>query len=81
VCSSDLGRLLLDHAKSQLPGGIVLVTHTDNARARAFYEKLGGQLLAERPLDFDGTPVWEVGYGWPDVRAMLGPAADEEAPR
>lgn len=39
----------------------------DNWRARRFYEKLGGRLIAERPLDFDGTCVMEVAYGWADV--------------
>lgn len=39
----------------------------ENWRARAFYEKLGGSLIAERPLDFDGTCVMEVAYGWADV--------------
>jgi ribosomal protein S18 acetylase RimI-like enzyme len=38
---SGIGRLFLDHAKSELPDGIVLVTHTDNTRARAFYERHG----------------------------------------
>jgi GNAT superfamily N-acetyltransferase len=42
-----------------------------NARARRFYEKLGGVLAAERTLDFDGTAVPEVCYGWADVRRVL----------
>jgi len=43
----------------------------DNARARRFYEKMGGRLTAERPLDFDGTAVMETAYTWPDVRRVL----------
>jgi ribosomal protein S18 acetylase RimI-like enzyme len=80
-----LGRRLMQAMARELvlrgARAVSVWTLRDNRRARAFYEKLGGRLQAERPLDFDGTPVWEVGYGWPDVRAMLGPAADEEAPR
>ncbi|MDP1555185.1 MAG: GNAT family N-acetyltransferase [Hyphomonas sp.] len=41
---SGIGRLLMDHAKSVLPARIVLVTHTDNRRARAFYEHQGFRL-------------------------------------
>ncbi|MEQ9505599.1 MAG: GNAT family N-acetyltransferase [Hyphomonas sp.] len=36
-----VGRLLMAHAKQCLPDGIVLVTHTDNKRARAFYAHHG----------------------------------------
>jgi ribosomal protein S18 acetylase RimI-like enzyme len=38
---TGLGRLLMDYAKRCLPDGIVLVTHTDNLRARAFYTHHG----------------------------------------
>ncbi|WP_037446888.1 GNAT family N-acetyltransferase [Skermanella stibiiresistens] len=39
----------------------------DNWPARRFYEKMGGLLVSERPLMFDGTRVMEVAYGWDDV--------------
>lgn len=42
----------------------------DNWRARRFYEKLGGRLIADRPLDFDGTRIMEVAYGWTDVTPL-----------
>lgn len=47
----------------------------DNWRARRFYEKLGGRLIADRPLDFDGTRVMEVAYGWTDVSPVARLAA------
>jgi ribosomal protein S18 acetylase RimI-like enzyme len=43
----------------------------DNRRARRFYETLGGRPVADRPLDFGGTEVMEVAYGWPDVTQIL----------
>jgi ribosomal protein S18 acetylase RimI-like enzyme len=42
----------------------------DNWRARRFYEKMGGVLVSDRPLMFDGTQVMEVAYGWVDVTPL-----------
>lgn len=44
----------------------------DNAAARRFYEALGGRPVSRRPLDFDGTEVMEVCYGWHDLRPLAG---------
>lgn len=41
---SGIGRRLMDRAKSELPERIALVTHTDNHRARTFYEQHGFRL-------------------------------------
>ena len=38
---TGIGARLMAHAKSLLPKHIVLATHTDNRRARAFYEHHG----------------------------------------
>ena len=38
---TGIGRRLMEEAKQFLPEGIVLVTHTENIRARAFYERHG----------------------------------------
>ncbi len=41
--------------------------------ARAWYERLGGRLLAEKPWDGNedfGLAVIEVAYGWPDIDAL-----------
>ncbi len=46
---AGIGRLLLNHAKSEFPDGIVLETHTNNVRARAFYERHG--FVLERTED------------------------------
>lgn len=34
---------------------------------RQWYERLGGQFVAEQLLDIDGVDVIEVAYGWPDI--------------
>jgi len=46
---SGIGRLFMDQAKLELPDGIVLVTHTENTSARAFYERQG--FVLERTED------------------------------
>jgi GNAT superfamily N-acetyltransferase len=46
-----------------------------NTRARRFYERLGGQPIGERQLDFDGSAVPEVAYGWADIGIV---AADRD---
>ena len=41
--------------------GLVLAL---NGAARRFYERLGGRLVAERPIDVGSHPFVEVAYGW-----------------
>jgi ribosomal protein S18 acetylase RimI-like enzyme len=43
----------------------------DNPRARGFYEAMGGQYVREKTVEFGGEPIIEVGYGWPDLAALL----------
>lgn len=78
---SGLGTALMAAMAASLVGhgmtaAMVWALH-DNWRARRFYEKLGGRLVADRPLDFDGTTVMEVAYGWTDITplARLAPPA------
>ncbi len=52
-------------------------TLRDNWRARAFYEKLGGRRVADRPLDFDGTIVMEVAYAWNELSTLTRRGAGE----
>lgn len=42
--------------------------------ARFFYEKLGGQLVTEKAWqnnEYFGTDIYEVAFGWPDIRSVL----------
>jgi ribosomal protein S18 acetylase RimI-like enzyme len=43
----------------------------DNGPARAFYERLGGTLVAERVHEVAGSPQPEVAYLWPDLRVLI----------
>jgi GNAT superfamily N-acetyltransferase len=49
--------------------GMLIWALRDNARARAFYEKMGGQAVGKKLVTL-GEPLWEVGYGWPDLRLL-----------
>ena len=50
-----------------------LWTLRDNPPARAFYEGLGGRLVAERATVVEGTTVEEVGYGWDSLADAFRP--------
>ena len=45
-----------------------------NKPARAFYERLGGELLVEQPFQWDGMDLVEAGYGWRDLAALAAAA-------
>lgn len=44
--------------------------------SRYFYERLGGDLLAEQPISFAGARLTEVAYGWTDLVPLARLAAD-----
>ena len=48
-----------------------------NRAARAFYERLGADLVIEQPFQWDGLDLIEAGYGWRDLDAL---AARAESP-
>ncbi len=52
-------------ARAGLKGLFVRVL-ADNP-ARAFYESLGGEVVAETVREFAGKPLKELGYGWPET--------------
>lgn len=47
----------------------------DNAPARAFYERLGGEPAGERIERREGHDLAEVAYRWSDLTALLGGSA------
>ena len=49
-----------------------------NRAARAFYERLGAELVIEQPFQWDGLDLIEAGYGWHDLDALCTACA---APR
>ena len=50
--------------------GLLTWVIAGNKAARAFYERLGGELLVEQPLQWDGMDLIEAGYGWRDLSAL-----------
>lgn len=68
------GRALVEAVSAHLVAhgmyGMVVWVLRDNQPARGFYEHMGGVLLRQRTLDFDGLSVPEVAYGWDDVTPL-----------
>ena len=54
---AGIGKALLDHAKTAMPGGFTLFTTSANSRARHFYEREGLTALREAPHPRSGHPV------------------------
>lgn len=48
----------------------------ENAAARAFYERLGGDLLAEQVGEQAGATLTEVAYGWRDLEVLARGVGD-----
>ncbi len=46
--------------------GLFVWVLADNP-AKTFYEKVGGEVVAETVRDFAGKPLKEIGYGWKDI--------------
>jgi L-amino acid N-acyltransferase YncA len=65
-----LGRALFQEAVAWLNRqgwrSLLVWVFTGNARARKFYESLGGVLVGERPVSVAGASYSEVAYGWSD---------------
>lgn len=65
------GRDLMSEIARRLHGagfpGLIVWTQPENARARAFYESLGGVQVRIRP----SGEFQSVGYGWRDMRSLL----------
>jgi ribosomal protein S18 acetylase RimI-like enzyme len=58
--------------RSHPPGlnAAALWVSRDNLRARRFYERYGGKVVAEREDVRDGTVLVELAYGWRDFREL-----------
>jgi GNAT superfamily N-acetyltransferase len=46
---------------------MLLWVFADNAPARAFYERMGGQFILQQAFELGGVTLEEVGYGWPGI--------------
>lgn len=69
-----LGTALLKHAARELKlrkhSAICLWVLDANARAKAFYEKMGGQKIGNKMIEIGPSKLKEVCYGWRDSRTL-----------
>jgi GNAT superfamily N-acetyltransferase len=54
--------------------GLIAWVIAGNKAARAFYEKLGAELLIEQPFSWDGMDLVEAGYGWRNLDTLAAAA-------
>ena len=54
--------------------GLIVWVIAGNKAARAFYEKLGAELLIEQPFTWDGMELVEAGYGWRNLDPLVAAA-------
>jgi hypothetical protein len=54
--------------------GLIVWVIAGNKAARAFYEKLGAELLVEQPFTWDGMELVEAGYGWRNLDSLVAAA-------
>ena len=69
-----IGTMLIKHAartlKEQKHGAICLWVLDGNARAKSFYEKMGGQKIGNKMIEIGPSKLKEVCYGWRDTAAL-----------
>jgi GNAT superfamily N-acetyltransferase len=68
-----LGRLLMQTLARRLEEAgfedLLLWVVTANPSC-GFYERMGGQPIAAKPVEIGGLPLEETAYGWPDIRVL-----------
>jgi len=50
--------------------GLIVWVIAGNKAARAFYERLGAELVIEQAFQWDGMDLMEAGYGWRNLDAL-----------
>ncbi len=69
-----LGTALIKHAARELKekkhSAICLWVLDANARAKGFYEKMGGQKLGGKMIEIGPSSLKEICYGWRDTAAL-----------
>ncbi|WP_137152577.1 GNAT family N-acetyltransferase [Devosia sp. FKR38] len=64
-----------DWLAARTSGAVVLAAYADNPY-RGFYARLGGTVVLQKTIDFDGHALASVYYHWPSpqaLRAAIGP--------
>ena len=70
IASAAMRLQLFGHAS------VMLWTLAANDPARAFYERLGGEIAGQREERVAGALLDEVGYGWPRIESLLEACSD-----
>jgi ribosomal protein S18 acetylase RimI-like enzyme len=74
VWRKGIGTALLKHAARELKDrkhtAICLWVLDANTRAKAFYEKMGGQKIGNKMIEIGPSKLKEVCYGWKDTIAL-----------
>lgn len=70
-----IGRTLLcaaaENLKAKKQTSLCLWVLDGNARAKAFYEKMGGQRIGKKMIEIGPNSLKEICYGWRDTAAMV----------
>ena len=70
-----IGKKLLQHAvlnlSDQKHQSLCLWVLEKNKRARGFYDKMGGQRIGKKMVEFGPTKAKELCYGWRDMSEIL----------
>jgi ribosomal protein S18 acetylase RimI-like enzyme len=75
---AGIGRRLLTEiaiALSPRARGLIVWVIAGNKGARAFYERLGAELVVEQAFQWDGMDLVEAGYGWRALEALTADLA------
>jgi ribosomal protein S18 acetylase RimI-like enzyme len=67
----NLFSALADQLRERGNTSLILWVLAANTRARGFYEALGGAMLREQSIVFDGIPLREIGYGWRETGGLI----------
>jgi ribosomal protein S18 acetylase RimI-like enzyme len=71
---AGIGRRLVAETVESLgtrgASGLIVWVIAGNKSARAFYERLGAELVIEQAFQWDGMDLMEAGYGWRNLDAL-----------
>jgi len=66
----QLVRAVVEAEMAHAATGLITWVIAGNKPARAFYERLDGELVVEQPFHWDGMDLVEAAYGWRDLPTL-----------
>ena len=61
---TGVGRVLIEHARSLYPDGLIVDVNEQNTQAVGFYERMGFRVSGSSPVDHEGRPYPLLHLGW-----------------